>query len=275
VTADRSDGAARLADLYGRAAVPRPSRRFTILLPIVRPPLTLPYAVRSVLVQSERDFELCIVCDGAPVETVAAAEDLAAGDDRIRVFAFPKGARHGEAHRAAVLAGSTARFVAQTGDDDLWLPNHLAALGALLEKADFATLPQLRIYPGGKIRHRHRGNLADPDIRKRMLTERWNFFGPTEAGYRLSAYRGLETGWGPAPADLPTDLFMWRKFLRDDRLRFVTGFTASSLKFGADNWDALPAEKRAGPIAAYAARLDSPFVRWRAQWAVSRRGPKR
>lgn len=270
-----SDDATGLATLYQAASAPRPSRRFTVLLPIVRPPLTLPHAVRSVLLQSERDFELCILCDGAPPETVAVAEDMASGDDRIRVFAFPKGARHGEAHRAAVLAGSTSRFVAHAGDDDLLLANHLAALGALLEDADFATLPQLRIYPGGKIRHRHRGDLADPSIRRRMLTETWNFFGPTEAGYRLSAYRGLEAGWSPAPPDLPTDLFMWRKFLRDERLRFVTGFTASSLKFGADNWDALPAETRARLIASYAARLDSRLLRWRMQWAVSRRGPKR
>ncbi len=275
MTSGADDDPAGLAELYRRAATPRPPRRFTILLPIIRPPLTLPYAVRSVLAQSERDFELCIVCDGAPAETVAAAGELAAGDERIGVFAFPKGERHGEAHRAAVLAGSTAGFVAHIGDDDLWLSSHLAALGALLEEADFATVPQILIYPGGKMRHRHRGNLADPAIRQRMLTARWNFFGPTEAGYRLSAYRKLEIGWSPAPRDLPTDLFMWRKFLRDDRLRFVTGFTASSLKFGTGDWDTVSEETRAEAIAAYASRLGSPLLRLRAQFAVSRRRPKR
>ena len=95
---------------------------FTILLPVVRPPDMLVHAIASVQAQRRGDFELFVVCDGAPAETVAAAEALAANDQRIRVRAFPKGERHGEAHRAEVMREASGRLVAQIGDDDLWLP---------------------------------------------------------------------------------------------------------------------------------------------------------
>ena len=41
---------------------------FTILLPVNRPPALLKYAVRSVQAQERQDFELFIICDGAPPE---------------------------------------------------------------------------------------------------------------------------------------------------------------------------------------------------------------
>ena len=63
---------------------------FTIILAIHRPPLLLPFAVESVLRQTVQDFELFIVCDGAPEETVKLAETYAAADDRIKVYPFPK-----------------------------------------------------------------------------------------------------------------------------------------------------------------------------------------
>ncbi len=39
---------------------------FTVLLPVIRPPALLPYAIESVLAQSERDFVLCVIGDGPP-----------------------------------------------------------------------------------------------------------------------------------------------------------------------------------------------------------------
>src|SRR5262245_9622431 len=96
---------------------------FAILLPITRPPAVLPLAIESVLAQTIADFELLVICDGAPPETVACAEDYAGRDPRVKVFAHPKGARHGEAYRHSALATSDARYVAHICDDDLWMPN--------------------------------------------------------------------------------------------------------------------------------------------------------
>jgi glycosyltransferase involved in cell wall biosynthesis len=215
---------------------PRPPRRFTVLLPVVRPPQLLPFAVRSVLAQTEPDFELCIIGDGAPPETIAAARRFAAQDPRVQVFAFPKGARHGEAHRAAVLQGSQAWAVAHIGDDDLWLPDHLARLGPLLDRADLGTVPGFSIRPDLRLKPEPFGDLALPMFRQAMLDRRWNFFGPTEAAYRLAAYRSLPEGWAPGPEGVWSDLNMWRKFLCHPGLRFASGTGISTLKFPAKFW---------------------------------------
>jgi hypothetical protein len=60
-----------------------------------------------------------------------------------------------------------------------------------------------------------------------LLTEEWNFFGPSVAGYRLSTYRRMPEGWEPAPPGTWSDLHMWRKFLR---LEGITVGTRSSIQ---------------------------------------------
>ena len=77
--------------------------RFTVLLCVHRLPALLAFAIRTVLWQSHANFELFVVCDGAP-EAAALARAYAADDPRIRVFDFEKGERNGERHRHAVLA---------------------------------------------------------------------------------------------------------------------------------------------------------------------------
>lgn len=205
---------------------------FTILLPVVRPPDLLPFAVASVLGQAEQRFELMIVCDGAPRETVAAARHLAETDDRIRVFDFPKGERHGEAHRHTALGEARGQNVCQIADDDLWLPNHLVEMSALLESADFGNLVHVRVEVDGAMSSTC-GDLSLDVMRRLMLTSKFNIFGPTSAGYRLDAYRSLPVGWSPAPAELWTDLAMWRKFLAAPGLRLGTRHAITSLHFAA------------------------------------------
>lgn len=205
---------------------------FTVLLPIVRGPDLLPFAVASVQGQVEPRFELMIICDGAPPETVATAKALAAADDRIRVFDFPKGERHGEAHRHTALGEARGRYVCQIADDDLWLPNHLVEMTALLESADFGNLTHARVEVDGAMSSTS-GDLGLDVMRRLMLTTKFNIFGPTSAGYRLEAYRGLPIGWSPAPSEIWTDLAMWRKLLVAPGLKVATRHAITSLHFAS------------------------------------------
>lgn len=233
---------------------------FTILLPVNRPPDLLPFAVESVLAQSERRFRLCILSDGAPPETVEVARSFATRDTRIEVFAFEKGERHGEAHRHHVLTAADTEFVAQIGDDDLWFPDYLKELAKALEHADFGNLPQVEMTADGTCGV-IAGSLGLAVVRERMLTEMWNLFGPTFAGYRLAAYRRLPVGWSPAPSAIWTDLFMWRKFLSSPDFRFATRFSIQGLKFAAHTRTSMSLEERALEIRDIAARLKSPLAR--------------
>ncbi|MCW5745587.1 MAG: glycosyltransferase family 2 protein [Alphaproteobacteria bacterium] len=234
--------------------------QFTVLLPVHRPPNLLPFAIDSVLAQTEQRFELFVVCDGAPRETVAYARAVAERERRLHVFAFEKGARYGETHRHTALMAARSRFVAQIGDDDLWFPDHLAELASLLDNVDFGSLLQVDLAPDGAL-HVHMGDLSDPDIRRRMCQSPSNYFGPSCAGYRLSAYRSLPQGWSPAPEDVWTDLHMWRKFLQAPGLSYGTRFAIQSLKISAATRTSMSIDEREAEHRLLAARFARPEER--------------
>lgn len=234
---------------------------FTILLPVHRPPAMLPFAIDSVLAQERRDFELFVICDGTPPETVARAQEFAARDPRVRVFPHPKGERNGEIYRDQALREAAGKFVCQLGDDDLWLPNHLGEMERLLEEVDFGNVPQVEVTPGSDSLHLRPGTLSDAGIRQMMLTKRFNIFGPTVAGYRLDAYRSLPQRWSPAPPDVFSDLFMWRKFLAQSGLRFGTRIAVTSLKFTNGSRRGWSIEQRREEVAAWVERLSIPGER--------------
>jgi glycosyltransferase involved in cell wall biosynthesis len=205
---------------------------FTILLPVHRPPLMLPCAIASVLGQTRADFELLVICDGAPPETAACAREFAARDDRIQVFEHPKGERCGELYRAQALQAARGQYVCQIADDDLWFPNHLEEMAILLGQAEFGNLLHVQLDGDGEMVCLP-GDLGRADIRNIMLTQRVNFFGPTAAGYRLETYRRLPVGWSPAPPDMWSDLYMWRKFLSLPGIVCATRFSFTTLHLAA------------------------------------------
>jgi hypothetical protein len=184
--------------------------------------------VESVLAQSVKEFELFVVCDGAPVETVDCAREHARRDPRIKVLVFPKGERIGEAHLHNALMEASGRYVAHIEDDDLWFPTHLQELEKLLEIADFGHLMHVWAKPDDTIEMLP-ADLAVPEFRQRMLDEKFNRFGFSVCGYRLDAYRRLPEGWAPGPKGLWPDLNMWRKFLRRDDFKFGTRIAVTAL----------------------------------------------
>jgi glycosyltransferase involved in cell wall biosynthesis len=233
---------------------------FTVLLPVHRPPPLLPNAIASVLAQERQDFELFVICDGAPPETAEMARHHAATDGRIRVFEHPKGERNGEIYRHQALQQARGDFVCQLGDDDYWLPNHLSEMAKLLAEFDFGNLSQVEIMPGGIVELLG-GDLADPRTRHTMATQPITPCGPTSTGYRLKAYRALPVGWAPAPPDVASDLFMWRKFLAHDGLRFGTRVVVSSVKFSAQFRRGWSLDRRQAEIEDWVPRLSNPHER--------------
>jgi succinoglycan biosynthesis protein ExoW len=221
---------------------------FTVLIPVHRGPHLLPFAIGSVLAQERQDFELIIICDGAPEATVRCAREAAQRDPRIRASVHPKGERNGEAYRHQALEGAQGRFVCQLADDDYWLPNHLSEMALLLEEADFGNIPQVIVMPDGIAYAELEGDLAVKVTRDLMVNTSYNFFGPSVAGYRLETYRRLPEGWAPAPPDTYSDLHMWRKFLALPGLRCATRVAITNLVFPAPLRKEWPPEKRAAEL---------------------------
>ncbi len=229
---------------------------FTILLPIVRGPELLEFALQSVAGQTIPGYELIIISDGAPRQTNAAAEAAASSDPRITFMAFDKGERHGEAHRHTALKQARGKYVCQIADDDVWFPDHLAQMARLLDDAEFGNTLQTYItqddQPVGIFT-----DLAQQSVRERMIGTEFNIFGPTVAGYHRATYDRLETGWSPAPLGLWTDLFMWRKFLTMPGIKTATRFVVTALMFPSPLRKDWPIERRRAENARYVGLIQS------------------
>jgi glycosyltransferase involved in cell wall biosynthesis len=195
--------------------------RCTVLLPVLRPPYFLPNAIERVLAQTVREFELFVICDGAPPETIECAQEFARRDPRVKVFAFPKGKRAGEAHLHTALTNASGNFVAYLEDDDLWFPTHLEELEKLFLTVDFGHTIHVTGHPDGHVESLP-SDIGNQDFRQRFVDDLFNRFGYSFCGHRLDAYRRLSEGWAPAPVGMYPDLHMWRKFFRESEFKFGT-----------------------------------------------------
>ena len=207
--------------------------RFTIIIPTYNNGPTIRAALTSVAFQTVNDYEVFVVADGAPEETHRIVKEYAARDKRIRLLPFAKGERHGEGWRHAALQQATGEAVCYLSDDDFWFPDHLALMANLLQDADFAHTRHVHLLPCFHI-YGNTGTFADPAVRERMRKEKFNVIGLTNAAHRLAAYASLPQGWSPAPPDVWTDLYMWRKWLNQPGMRYAASDIATGIHMGRD-----------------------------------------
>lgn len=204
----------------------------TVLIPTHNHGKTLLYSIKSVLDQTESDFELFVVGDGVPDETREIVCSFIRRDERIRFFDNPKGQRHGELHRHHALAYAKGEIVAYISDDDLWLPHHLSTLLSLLQDANFAHVLPLYIDLEGNIRLFH-GDLALSFFHKKILSgQNWIPF--CNSAHTLKFYQKLPFGWRTTPLGVPTDMYMWQQFLSHPDFRGKSGTLPTTLYFPSD-----------------------------------------
>jgi len=93
-------------------------------------------AIRSILAQTRRDFELVVWDDGSSDGTLAAARDAAGGDPRVHVVASDH--RGIAATLNAAIRATSGPYIGWVDSDDVLAPAALAETAAVLEGAPSA-----------------------------------------------------------------------------------------------------------------------------------------
>lgn len=183
----------------------------TVLVPTHAERPSLEQALRSALEQTVTDIEVVVVGDGCPDSTRTIMQRMMRADARLRFFDNPKGERHGEAHRDAALREARGRIVTYLSDDDLLFSDHVATAKRCLEGATFFVARPVFVSAEGRP-YVMDGDITVPAWVTALRTTKRNFIPLTGTAHTLESYRSLPEGWAPAPADIWTDLHMWRKF---------------------------------------------------------------
>jgi len=106
--------------------------RYSVILPTRNRADVVGFAIRSVLAQTDGDFELFVVGDGCTDGTAGIVETFK--DARVRWLDLAKAPHYGYANRNVALRDASGPFIAYIAHDDLLLPDHLERLSRQLER---------------------------------------------------------------------------------------------------------------------------------------------
>ena len=225
----------------------------TVVIPTHDHGPTLRQSVGSVLAQTVSDLEILVVGDGVPSQARPVLDEVAAWDERVRVFLNPKSPRTGEPWRRAALERARGTLVLYLSDDDLWFPEHVEHMAELLSNADFAHALPLRVDPDGTLRS-GAIDLSLPGFSARMLAGR-NWIPFSCGTHTMEAYRRLQSGWETTPKGIWTDLYMWQKFLRLEGVRLASATRPTVLHFPSSQRGDWSLEARTSELERWAARV--------------------
>jgi hypothetical protein len=111
---------------------------FTVVIPCYRAATTIATAISSVIAQNETDFELIVVDDGSPDDSISVAISTFGDDPRCRIL--PKANGGPSLARNIGVGAGRGRLVAFLDADDRWDPGLLAA-----HRDHFAACPSLGV----------------------------------------------------------------------------------------------------------------------------------
>lgn len=131
---------------YGMRALPRVriasqpavSPRVSVIIATYNWSSVLRFAIRSVLWQTEQNFEILVMGDGCTDDSESVVRSF--GHARIRWHNLDANSGNQAAPNNAGIALARAEYVAYLGHDDVWYPDHLTSLlsAAVRAGADFA-----------------------------------------------------------------------------------------------------------------------------------------
>jgi len=135
---------------------------FSVIVPCYRCIDTIETTIASVLSQTCQDFEILLVNDGSPDDTLTTLQGLAASDKRVRVFSKANGGV--SSARNLGVREARGEVLAFLDSDDVWVPRKLACHRELFESNADVSVSYAQI--------RFLGSMSQPCSRKTLPAQR-------------------------------------------------------------------------------------------------------
>jgi hypothetical protein len=166
----------------------------TIIVPIIDRHETLAVSVPTALAQSRRDIEVFITCSGATRAVLDVAQEFARRDNRVQVLDLPPSPFGTAMARAEAVKQARSDRLCILQDDDIWFPNHIETMGALLDHSDFATTVSMAATLSGRVMS-WPCTFEVPRYRELYRTGGSKVLYEAHFAFRRSSYERLHVGW--------------------------------------------------------------------------------
>jgi hypothetical protein len=219
-----------------------PVVRASVVIPCHDKPGTLPLTVDTVLRQSVGELEVLLLGDGVTDGVRTVIEGLVARDPRVRFLDFPKGPHHGEHYRHDAVLAARSDAIFYLCDDDLFLPDHVADLLGLLERANFVQSLNGFIRPDGSFGTFVADLATATSVRMQVREDlRFNSVSITGTAHSRDFYLAVGEHWQTTPAGEWPDHVQWRRLMRSADFRGATSDRMTALQLptsanGRDTW---------------------------------------
>lgn len=179
--------------------------RFSVLCPTYNRSSAIAATIESVLAQSCADFDLIVGSDGSTDDTNDVVAEFARVDRRVKLLKFDHTGDPGLV-RSRLCQEISNDYVAYIDHDDLWLEDHLAILGATLDRGAplVATGAEYRCVDGTARILSGRGLLWHPEV---AVVD--PYAEPSRVAHRRDAL-DLAGGWKSAKGGLEDWDLWWR-----------------------------------------------------------------
>lgn len=171
----------------------------SVILPTYNRSKTLDRAIRSVLSQTYKDFELIVVDDGSTDNTEALIKNIILLDKRVKYLKLQTNSDVCKARNTGILA-SSGKYIAFQDSDDEWLPEKLMKQVEIIktQPEDVGMVYCFMYYitdDSKRISHKIRFLPDETDLYRKGLMYMFRGIGPQSAysGVRFSTYVVIST----------------------------------------------------------------------------------
>jgi glycosyltransferase involved in cell wall biosynthesis len=214
----------------------------SVIVPTHDRDTTLDLTIASIQAQTVRDIEILIAGDGVTSSVRSVIGRLTAQDARIRFLDQPKAPGRGYENRHLAVTVARAPRIFYSDDDDLWFTNHIARLGAALDKADVVDSSVMSLARSGRI-HRAWVNHSHPVQREALATGLLKLTFDTHLSHSKALYLRSGEAWTRGVAEMLSEFAA-----SGARWTTLGGPTALSVH-GSVRRSANPADRRAELLA--------------------------